>query len=605
MWTLPLVICNRMMWDFYVPKELFLQFAVFLLLLFRVMTNETSLTICSADVSIAGFLILPGILSVISGRSSLNTMNIPGCLLLYYFLLQSIHFRDNHRIIEYFRLAVSGLFLVGVFMAIYGIMQDTGLDFLHPHGVVTFGPKVVGTIGHANAFGGYLAVVAVLGFAVLKGSKSIIWKIIEGSGIAVIIIAIGLTQSRGAFLALCGAWLFFNFRPIQSAWKKALRKPFALMIGLALLVFGVVVLSRWLIDLNRASVTGRIFVWRITWSMFRDFPLFGIGYRRYPVEYLNYQARFFDRTGHAVFYSHAANMKQADNEYLQFLAENGLAVVIISIALIIILARCLYRLLKNSGQNSSENNWIVASGSVITVVLLHSLVDNPLRTLPTGLIVLFVIGMLSHLIKFDTGSFWSKRIFFTNRLFIPIVAFLLFLLNIYFVVIRGRAHCEWREGRELIEADHMMEGIARYEKAARILSRNGELLFNLGSAYAYIDRPRDALPLLERARQNFNDKNLHIAEGLAYYRLNKPGEAEQSLNTSLRMYPNLMLPRLWLAQLALQAGRRDEAITKLHEILEIQPKVLSEDAVTIKRDAEFLLSRIQNDNPSPKPFEEE
>ena len=72
------------------------------------------------------------------------------------------------------------------------------------------------------------------------------------------------------------------------------------------------------------SVIGRWFVWRITWNMFVSHPVFGIGFQRFPVEYLNYQACFFDNVQNSAFFSHAANMKQADNEYLQVLAENGL-----------------------------------------------------------------------------------------------------------------------------------------------------------------------------------------------------------------------------------------------------------------------------------------
>ena len=58
------------------------------------------------------------------------------------------------------------------------------------------------------------------------------------------------------------------------------------------------------------------------------------------------------------------------------------------------------------------------------------------------------------------------------------------------------------------------------------------------------------------------------------------------------MYPHLLLPRLWLAEMYLRTGRREEAIERLKEIIDIKPKQISDDVLVIKRDAERLLKRI-------------
>lgn len=66
----------------------------------------------------------------------------------------------------------------------------------------------------------------------------------------------------------------------------------------------------------------------------------------------------------------------------------------------------------------------------------------------------------------------------------------------------------------------------------------GELLFHIGSAYAYLGQPEKALPFLEQARSNFNDKNIYIAEGLCYYRPGDFDRSEESLLTALKdVYP--------------------------------------------------------------------
>jgi len=164
--------------------------------------------------------------------------------------------------------------------------------------------------------------------------------------------------------------------------------------------------------------------------------------------------------------------------------------------------------------------------------------------------------------------------------------------NIFFVMIKGRAYIDWRRGYALVQSGKLPEGIALYEKAMKKRPETGELLFHLGSAYAYTNDPKKALPYLEQSKATFNDKNIYISEGLCYYRLGDFRNAQKSLSKALRMYPNLLLPRLWLAEIYLQTDRENDAVRMLHEIIEIHPKEYSKDAIIIKHDAEQLLSRI-------------
>ena len=73
-------------------------------------------------------------------------------------------------------------------------------------------------------------------------------------------------------------------------------------------------------------------------------------------------------------------------------------------------------------------------------------------------------------------------------------------------------------------------------------------------------------------------------------------EAEVDFKTALRMYPKLLIPRLWLAELYLNTGRKSEALMRLNEIISIEPKVLNEEAASIKRDAKELLELLNAEN---------
>ncbi|MCD6205350.1 MAG: tetratricopeptide repeat protein [Candidatus Marinimicrobia bacterium] len=102
---------------------------------------------------------------------------------------------------------------------------------------------------------------------------------------------------------------------------------------------------------------------------------------------------------------------------------------------------------------------------------------------------------------------------------------------------------------------------------------------------------------MRKSKATFNDKNIYINEGLCYYRLRDFENAEKSLSTALRMYPELLLPRLWLAEIYLETDRREEALVKLRDIHKMQPKNFSKDAAIIKQDTRLLRDNILKDSP--------
>jgi tetratricopeptide (TPR) repeat protein len=456
---------------------------------------------------------------------------------------------------------------------------------------VTFGPKVVGTLGHANIMGGYLALIYPLGLAIIKVVKETEWKILTCVGLIVIAVALILTKSRGAWLALSTSLIIFNFRSIKTKWQLIFKNQIVSRTAMLFLVASVFGIIYWLYNINPDSATGRLFVWRIAWNMFASHPVFGIGFQRYPVEYLNYQADFFDNAKSPALFSHAANMKQADNEYFQILAENGIVGLLYIIPFLIILYHLWFLWQKNNDSKSDEYILTKALGISMTAIFLHSFVDNPLRNIAIQIIFLFFIGMISQGIKI-TGNPTTMIISFRKWILLRIAAVVFLGFTIFDVFLKGSAYINWQQGQAYFKAGYYEKSIEKYCQAQRKLPDNGELLFHLGSAYAYSNQPEQALPFLRRSKSTFNDKNIYIAEGLCYYRLKDYKRAKQSLFTALRMYPNLLLPRLWLAEIYLHTGRNAEALNKLREIIEIQPKEFSREVTVIKRDAEMLLNRV-------------
>ena len=578
-----------MMWDFYVPKELFFQLSVAFVLLFQVFGDKTKFKISRLDVLILSGLTLPGLISVCHGQVSIEALRIPFYTAFFYILVQSLSYVDRISFYNYVRQALSGFFVVGIMMAVYGLLQAFDLDFLHSQGVVAFGPKVIGTIGHANAFASYLAIVFPMGLAIYSPSQSRIYKYMILIGLLLIVATLLLTNSRGAWLALIISLFIFHYPRIKNMWIRVFKRRLLMISALMVLILPGILLFYLVFNMNPASVKGRFFVWRIARLMIKKNPLSGIGFQRFPVEYLNYQAKFFDNPLHSQFFYNAANMKQADNEYLQVFAENGFLGLLLSVLIIITLILYIRRLMMIT--DTDHHRLITSIGTALTVILIHSFVDNPLRNLPIMIIFLFSAGLLSMITKFEVNKRYTT-IEFRHSFMLKGLILMFLCYNIFFVIIKGRAYIDWRRGYALVQSGKLPDGIALYEKAMKKLPETGELLFQLGSAYAYTHDSEKALPYLEQAKATFNDKNIYISEGLCYYRLRDFHNAQKSLSKTLRMYPNLLLPRLWLAEIYLQTGQEDDAVRLLHEIIEIQPKDYSKDTIIIKHDAKQLLSRI-------------
>lgn len=598
----PLLFINSMMWGFITPKELFLQIAVFLLLALQLAKPATCLRLNLLDLLLLACVLVPMAVTIMmgdnqdfSGRYTLSLY-----LVMFFLFLKMMDDKGSVQPINKFlEKAFSLVSVIGLLMAIYGVLQHYQLDVFHPKGFTPFGPRVIGTIGHANAFGGCLAaILPLVAFNAFKSSKRH-WRLISAVAVLFMIWALILTISRGAWLALIVSSLIVSSTWFKSLWQRYFNRIISKIAGIAV-VSSIIVAGFWgIYQINPESAQGRLFIWRITLNIFEDHPITGIGYGRYEVEYLNYQANFFDSPSNTSYFDRAANLKQADNEYLQVLAETGLMGFVLFVLLLAVFFITAYRILKETKSRNEENWPVLALVTTVMVIAIHSLVDNPLKTLPTLILFYFALGMVSwqatHLGLYSVAG--KFKISIKNHLILLLLGIGMLAYNAYDAILKGKGYIHWREGQERVREGNWLQGIEEYKQAIKTLSNKGELQFHLGAAYAYTKQTGKALPLLKKSQETFNDKNIYLVQGTSLLQLGRYKEAETSFLTALRMYPKLLLPQLWLAEMYLQNNRRCGAIDRLREIVTIRPKVMTEEAKSIKRDAKRLLELIGDKEP--------
>jgi len=150
--------------------------------------------------------------------------------------------------------------------------------FFHPNGYHSYESDVVGTFGSANSMGCYLATLMPFFLYLIRGQKTKIFKISAGLSICLTLVALILTLSRGAWLALLGGLLFLFFPAVAEILRMNILDRLARMGIFVIVIILVIHFTVGIFFLNADSVLGRIFIWKVSALMIADHLKIGVGY---------------------------------------------------------------------------------------------------------------------------------------------------------------------------------------------------------------------------------------------------------------------------------------------------------------------------------------
>jgi len=391
---IPLVCYDGMKWSFHAPRYLTFQLFIFVLLCLHLFRAKSFFQISFLDIAVGILILFIATQSLLSGGGGdlFNRVDILLYFGLFYLLLQLVCFEDNKVGYSNF---IGRSFLIfsttSLILALYGILQFYGLDPFRAEPYPAAESKVIATMGNANGLGGYLATVFPFLIYRLIFSPTRKQKAFAIATIIAVIWALVLTLSRGAWLALIGGMLVLFFLTLRGIRAKYFPKTIHQFVFLFVAIILALLFAWKAYLINPDSAIGRLFVWKISLNMVADHLLLGVGYGRYGTEYLNYQARFFDSPQNAKYFDWADNLKGAKNEYLQIAAETGITGLILFLALLLILCSTSFRILRH-GQNNRKEKWsLLALISSVSIILLHSLVENAFYDVSTALVFWFAL----------------------------------------------------------------------------------------------------------------------------------------------------------------------------------------------------------------------
>jgi hypothetical protein len=313
---------------------------------------------------------------------------------------------------------VRPLIVFGVVMALIGIAQAALLaesggfvrkvyGFWTPNAIngSPFGPFI-----NRNHFAGWTIMVLPLAFAgacaaaadargIPVGVRSALWwlstrsgagVLLMGLGVAVMSLAVLMTQSRSGMAAFVAMTLMFAAVLIrQQTTSRAKFVVAALVAGLlvgATAWAGVDKIAKRLSAVrDTESSDARLHAWSDTLGIVRAFPITGTGLNTYGPAMMVYQ------TG-----NRRLSFQEAHNEYLQLAAEGGLLLGVPVVIALIMFVREIRRRFREAPRTGSTYWYRIGAVIALTAIAVQSLVEFSLQMPGNAVLFAVIAGIALH-----------------------------------------------------------------------------------------------------------------------------------------------------------------------------------------------------------------
>ncbi len=346
------------------------------------------------------------------------------------------------------------------------------------------------------------------------------------------------------------------------------------MIGLALLTVALALL------LKTDSSAGRLLIYKISWAMFKEHYVSGIGFGRFKQQYGLYQAAYFK----AGTYSRkelllADNTYYAFNDYWQLLIELGLKGIGILLLYFVCLGKLFILSLKKHSSYPMFLLFVVAQLVAITVA---ASLTHVFEKLFFQLTVLFLLTVLCY--------FAYRHIIKVLYLIIgaALLAIWISYSSIQFYIIRYKQYQQWQEANESVRMGYLSQAKQTYAVLYPYLKQYPLFLDNYSSLLIAIGEYDRAQSLLSQLITEQTKNTYYSNLGDCYLQMHRIPEAGQAYQTSINIVPNRFTTRFALYQLYSASGQQIKARQCANEILNLPIKVPSPQIT-------FMLNKIKQD----------
>lgn len=460
---------------------------------------------------------------------------------------------------------LKGLYIVGVFQSIYGILQYIGkYPSNHNYFIVT------GSFDNPVGFIAILAMLFPIGVFWCIKSKSLEQRLVYFS-VGLILFSIIISGSRTGLLAIIISTISIFIVEIQLFSKIQRMKHVNLIVlsSIILLLFGLFVLYKWRPD----SANGRLLVWKVSYEMIKDKPIFGHGYGSFKAKYMGYQARYFEENPDSKDRLLADNVKHPFNEFILLGVEFGF-VGLLLVGLIISM------LILRIKKSEDEHRYLARSG--IISFLTFATFSYPLQYVAVWLLLTFYILFLFKEMTLEI----SRTIFaYSVRFFVFVTAVLCLTITIKQI----KSELKWKEIAMNSLRGHTVEMLPEYEKLFPVLRTNPLFLYNYGAELNVAGKYDESIIILSECQKRFNDYDLQLLLADNFLKKGERQKAIQLYENASNMIPCRFLPLYQIFEIYKDCGQKDMAVKYANEIINKKAKIPSLTVNSIKTEAEEYL----------------
>lgn len=411
---------------------------------------------------------------------------------------------------------------------------------------------VYGNLAQPNHYADYLAM----------GLVSLVYLYARGrvhAGIAVVaaapmVFAMGLSGSRSAWVFVIAlpllALLLLRRGATNRRWLWA---TVVVLVGFALAQWlmttsffasaldantkQVITSTERVLGAGADSTTARMYLWRESWHLFLQQPLFGVGMGGLAWPFYQFQASSTDAALHNLPYNNTHNL------FLQWLVEAGIVGGGLVIAACVFWLRGLWR-----AAASLEEGWIFG---IVAVLGIHSMVEYPLW-------YSYFLGILGLVVGLGAPRFVKTNVYAWLPRAYRIVATVVLCLGTFYLVaiwVNYRAFEGWRYPPE--DADAAYKAMAQQQMPAWSLRTLAaidrdplltpyievSLVSNIGVSMDHIERN---IVLNTQAMYFKPTPDIVYRQAMLLAERDAPGDADAArtqFEGALRVYPNV-LPKM-------------------------------------------------------------
>lgn len=458
---------------------------------------------------------------------------------------------------------MKGLYVVGVFQALYGVLQYIG-KYQSNHSSFA----VTGSFDNPAGFIAVLSLLFPIGVFWSLKSKNIEQRIVFFS-LGLVFFSIIISGSRTGLLAILISTIsiFTSEFELISKILYSRKNKLLVLLSIVILLLGIFALYKWKPD----SADGRLLIWNVSTEMIKDNPLIGFGRKGFQTNYMAYQANYFEQNSGSKFVQLADNVTHPFNEFIKLTVNQGVIGLMLCVLLISLLFGKIFKL--------SYSNKNILLGVFVSFITL-SFFSYPLQYAPIWLLLSYFILVLF------AEKLPNKKILLMVK--ISIIGFC--LGGIIFFSFRMYYEMEWKETAVKSLQGKTNQMLPKYEKLYPHLKNNSLYLYNYGAELNALKKYTKSIAILNKCQKGYNDYDLQMLLADNFYHIGDTTKAIKTYEYAKNMIPCRFLPLYRQFEIYKENENTIRAIEIAKEIVDKQVKIKSSTVNSIIIHAENYLN---------------